>query len=118
MSATVLYLTPEAIQARRLELVEVDAQIRALTRRYVLDLVDDRADPPTTDDLAADLELPHALIASVLLELHKDQSVLCMGGRWMPRSSKPSAQERTPPLFDDVEPAPAVDGLEPEGDET
>lgn len=96
---------------------EIAADLQALSRRYVLDLVDDRAEPPTTDDLAASLELPHALIASVLIELRAAEELLCdREGRWSVRSPKASAAARTAPLFDDVEPAPAVDGLEPEGD--
>lgn len=97
---------------------EIDHDLQALTRRYVRDLVDDRHEPPTASELAESLGLPAALIDSVLVELRAAQELLCdREGRWSVRSPKASAAARTAPLFADVEPAPAVDGLEPEGDE-
>mgnify|MGYP000970417186 FL=1 len=97
---------------------EIAHDLQALTRRYVRGLVEDWGGDPTTADLAGNLELPAALIDSVLIELRAAQELLCdREGRWSVRSPKASAAARTAPLFDDVEPAPAVDGLEPEGDE-
>ena len=98
---------------------EIAHDLQALTRRYVRGLVEDWGGDPTTADLAGNLELPAALIDSVLIELRAAQELLCdREGRWSVRSPKASAAARTAPLFADVEPAPAVDGLEPEGDET
>lgn len=98
---------------------EIDHDLQALTRRYVRDLVEDWGGDrgPTTADLAGNLDQPPALVDSVLIELRAAQELLCdREGRWSVRSPKASAAARTAPLFDDVEPAPAIDGLEPEGD--
>lgn len=98
---------------------EIAHDLQALTRRYVRGLVEDWGGDPTTADLAGNLELPAALIDSVLIELRAAQELLCdREGRWSVRSPRTSAAARTAPLFADVEPAPAGDGLEPEGDES
>jgi hypothetical protein len=98
---------------------EIAHDLQALTRRYVRGLVEDWGGDPTTADLAGNLDQPPALVDSVLIELRAAQELLCdREGRWSVRSPKASAAARTAPLFADVEPAPAVDGLEPEGDET
>ena len=96
---------------------EIAHDLQALTRRYVRELVEDCREPLTSVELAESLELPAALIDSVLIELRAAQELLCdREGRWSVRSPRTSAAARTAPLFADVEPAPAGDGLEPEGD--
>lgn len=92
----------------------IAASIRRLTLDYVLGLVADRDRAPKTDDLAADLDLPRALVVSVLDEL------LAAGrlrrgaaGRWEVVTPPPAgegltpAQRRTKPLIPGVQPVPA-----------
>lgn len=82
---------------------DIPGDILRLTREYLLGLVVDRNEPPTTDELAADIGLPRGLVLSVLDEL-KDAGRLAraQAGRWIA-----SAQDRTLPILPDVEPAPA-----------
>lgn len=82
---------------------DIPGDILRLTREYVLGLVVERNEPPTTDELAAALELPRGLVLSVLDEL-KDAGRLAraQAGCWIA-----SAQDRTLPILPDVEPAPA-----------
>lgn len=100
---------------------------------YLLDTIEESAAVngglwPTASSLATMLEAPRGLVDDLvaeLLDLRRLREVpQTLGSPRLevlpsPKGKKLApAAARTAPLFDDVEPAPDVDGLEPEGDES
>ena len=107
-----------AIEASRQERpgARLSLLITERVSKWVIDLVASSPKPPSADALAKRTGLHRGLFCALLNALEDEGCLRRSKGGGVPVWVVP-AVTRTAPLFDDVEPAPAVDGLEPEGDE-